>query len=237
MVRNRLGNAVIAGVLALTVVGCGEDLPTPCCLPPATTTPGDSPTPTTSTTPIGDPVPAFGPIPDLAFVVAPNNPSNMKPAESGDYPAFCGRRYNTDSVIGVRRARTIYYYSPEADEGYIPNGTVSQTITVYRRGYGARALSELRSAVTACPTESEGPNTYTHEIVTAPTQADGSLLVKVAGTNPQIPIGFDAYVSVVRFGDVVSVLYAVGWEGASVERAEIDSFTEQSVRRIRAWRG
>jgi hypothetical protein len=58
----------------------------------------------------------------------------------------------------------------------------------------------------------------------------------LTGANPQIPIGFSAYVSVVRLGDVVSVLHAVGWEGATVERAEIDSFTEQAIRRIRAWR-
>jgi hypothetical protein len=234
---NRSVNAAIVGILALALVGCGEELPTPCCAPPpasapATTTPPPDPTPP-ATPPPGR---AFGPVPNDAFVTPPNNPSNQKPEESGDYPEFCGKRYVTDSAIGVRRTRTIYYYSPEAKEGYIPNGTVSHTITVYRSGGAARALSELRAAVTACPTETDGANTYTHEVVSAPTRGDGSLLVKVTGTNTQIPIGYAAYVSVVRLGDVVSVLSAVGWEGATVERADIDSFTQQAVRRITTWR-
>jgi hypothetical protein len=228
---NRSVNAAIVGILALALVGCGEELPTPCCAPP----PASAPDPTPPATP--PPGRAFGPVPNDAFVTPPNNPSNQKPEESGDYPEFCGKRYVTDSAIGVRRTRTIYYYSPEAKEGYIPNGTVSHTITVYRSGGAARALSELRAAVTACPTETDGANTYTHEVVSAPTRGDGSLLVKVTGTNTQIPIGYAAYVSVVRLGDVVSVLSAVGWEGATVERADIDSFTQQAVRRITTWRG
>jgi hypothetical protein len=237
MDRHRYVNAAIVGVIALALVGCGQELPTPCCAAPPTTAPAPT-TPPAETTPPTTPPPAaaFAPIPDRAFVTAPNNPSNQKPEESGDYPTFCDKRYTTDSAIGVRRARTIYYYSPEAQEGYIPNGTVSQTITVYRSGGAAKALSELRAAVKACPTETDGPNTYKHEVVSAPKRGDGSMLVKVTGANDQIPIGYAAYVSVVRLGDVVSVLFAVGWEGATVERAEIDSFTQQAIRRITAWR-
>jgi hypothetical protein len=235
----RLFGAATVGAVALVLVGCGPPTPTPCCAPSPTATPTTTPTTLTPaaapTTP--PPAPAFGPIPDRAFVTPPNNPSNLKPEESGDNPRFCDKRYAADSAIAVRRARTIYYYSPEAQEGYIPNGTVSHTITVYRSGGAARALSELRAAVTACPTRTDGPNTYTHEIVSTPRRGDGSLLVKVTGANAQIPIGYAAYVSVVRLGDVVSVLFAVGWEGATVERAEIDSFTQQAVRRITAWRG
>jgi hypothetical protein len=235
MAHHRFVNAAIVGVLALALVGCGDDLPTPCCASPATTVDA-SPTPAPVADPVTTPPPAFAPVPDRAFVTPPNNPNNQKPEESGDYPRFCGKRYTTDSAVGVRRARTIYYYSPEAQEGYIPSGTVSHTITVYRSGGAARALSEWRAAVVACPTETDGPNSYTHEVVTAPKRGDGSLLIKITGTNSQIPIGFAAYVSVVRLGDVVSVLYATGWEGATVERAEIDSFTLQAVRRVTAWR-
>jgi hypothetical protein len=234
MGHNRLLAVATVGALALTLVGCGRGSdraasgPTPSATPVATVDASPATPP---------PGPAFGPIPDRAYVTAPNNPSNQKAEESGDYPKFCGRRYATDSAIGVRRTRTIYFYSPEAQEGYIPNGTVSHTITVYRAGGATRALSELRAAVTACPTETDGANAYTHEVVPAPKRGDGSVLVKVTGANSEIPVGFSAYVSMVRLGDVVSVLYAVGWEGATVERAEIDSFTEQAVRRIRAWRG
>jgi hypothetical protein len=235
----RLVTAATVGALALTLVGCGSD-PTASGANPSTgpvATVDTSPTATPAADPTTPPVPAFGPIPDHAFVTPPTNPSSQKPEESGDYPAFCGKRYASDSAIGVRRTRTIAFHSPEAPEGYVPSGTVNHTITVYRSGGAARALAELRAAVTACPTETDGATTYTHAVVSAPKRGDGSVLVKVTGASSQIPIGYSAYVSVVRLGDVVSVLFAVGWEGATVERAQIDSFTQQAVRRITAWRG
>jgi hypothetical protein len=44
-------------------------------------------------------------------------------------------------------------------------------------------------------------------------------------------------VSVVRVGEVVMMLYEIGWEGTSADRAVVDHFTELALGRVQAWIG
>lgn len=42
-------------------------------------------------------------------------------------------------------------------------------------------------------------------------------------------------IRVVRIGDVVTVLWEIGWEGTSSDRANVDDYSRRAVRAVADW--
>jgi hypothetical protein len=113
-----------------------------------------------------------------------------------------------------------------------------QTITVYDQDRASRFLDELRDAIADC--RSEGDHRY--RIVSAPKRGDESLMFEdryptVVPPEDTPTGGHDVrLISVVRIGDVVTILYETGWEaGWSADPDVMNSFTTKAVNRIRSW--
>ncbi|MDQ7910613.1 hypothetical protein RB614_39575 [Phytohabitans sp. ZYX-F-186] len=254
--RVRVTAVTVAAAVAVggAVVGtqwvfrAGGSSPAP--LPPAATpswtppAPSASPTPRTSapapppTTPSRPAAPKS--IPNSAFLqVADTNgrePVVDTPSEE-IVPALCDARFASDRDVDLRRSRRVTYWNAPNREGYVPDGTFRQTISVYEAGRASRFLDELRAAVADCPTDGD----RRHRLVSATERGDESLAFEVR--YPTLDVegrstgGQDVrLVSVVRIGDVVTILYETGWEaGWSAEPAVVDGFTGKAVDRIRSW--
>jgi hypothetical protein len=125
------------------------------------------------------------------------------------------------------------------------SGTVSQTITVYEAGGAVAAMAQLRAAVSACPTDTERSpsSTHSHRLAPATARGDDSLLLETtfdypAGPTeqPPYPARLTFMLSVVRLGDVVTMLNVSGWEGLDADPVIAERYTELAVTAINAWR-
>lgn len=152
-------------------------------------------------------------------------------------PTLCDATFASDRDIDLRRSRRLAYYNAGTPEGSTPDGTIMQTITVYDAGRASRFMDEVRDAVADCP--SEGDDRY--RMVSAPKRGDESLMFEKR--YPTLDVegnktgGDDVrLISVVRVGDVVTILYETGWEdGWSAEQSVMNTFTTKATNRIRSW--
>ncbi len=154
-------------------------------------------------------------------------------------PSLCGAKYASDTSVEVRRAQRSYYTDPDVANRLA--GLIDQTVTVYRAD-GARAfMDELRAAVGRCPQQKVGDDTYRHRLIDPSPVGDESLLLQVTFPRRVGPEGTvmgtsDEFLSAVRIGDAVCLVYLQGWEGASVDKAEITDLTRQAAQRLEQWR-
>ncbi|BCB75580.1 hypothetical protein GCM10022251_28070 [Phytohabitans flavus] len=259
--RVRVTAAAVAAAIAVgsAVVGTQwvfrADGTSPAPLPPGATSSPTPPAPTSApptsasptpqrattappTTPSGNTAPKS--IPNSAFlqVADTNGREPVVDTPSDDVlPALCDATYASDRSIDLQRSRRVTYWTAPGREGYVPDGTFRQSIRVYEPGRASRFVDELRDAVAACP--SDGDRRY--RTVSAPKQGDQSLMfeVRYPTKDPEgNPTGGDdvRLVSVVRIGDVVTILYETGWEaGWSAEPDVVNAFTDKAVDRIRSW--
>jgi len=204
---------------------------------PPSSTPATTP-PATSADPTGRAAPKS--IPNSAFlqVADTNGQEPVVDAESEDVlPALCEARFASDDDADLRRTRRVTYWKASGREGYVPDGTFRQTVTVYQPDGASRFLDEVRGAVEACP--EDGDRQY--RMLSAPEHGDESLTFEMR--YPTVDVegkatgGSDVrIVSVVRIGDIVTVLYETGWEdGWSAEPAVVNAFTGKAVTRLRSW--
>jgi len=223
---------VAVGVL-LAVAGCaGPAAPAP--------TPPDPPAVTATATPTVR-TPA-GPIPASAFFVPPPITSSDQniPAPEQNYVALwslCGARYASDAQRTDLRGRHLFYYSPGAGGENIPEGTVDNTISLYQPGSGPVAMQQIRAALQACPHDRRDGSVVDYKLLAAPSLGDEALLVQETW-NPQpgtqwVPV--TSLATIVRVGDVVTVLLFLGWEGLNVDPAVANDYTTRAVRAIEAW--
>jgi hypothetical protein len=208
----------------------------PSTTPPATTTPPTKPPPTT-------PPPRTAPksIPDSAFLqVADLSRGYVQPDTSTEevLPSLCDATFAGDRSIDLRRTRRLTYYNSGTAEGSTPDGTIRQTITVYEPDRASRFLDELRDAIASCPTDGK----HRYRVVYAPKRGDESLMFedRYPTVDPAElqPTGGDdvRLISVVRMGDVVTILYETGWEaGWSADPDVMNSFTSKAVSRLLSW--
>jgi hypothetical protein len=216
---------------------------------PATASPSASPPPssqppkTPSRTPSSTPRQLPSTIPASAFLQVADVNGDEKPYDqpSDDMlPPLCGARYGSDDLIQVRRSMHVTYWKQRA-QAQVPDGTFAQTITAYRADGADRFMQQLRSAVTACPSQKLDGITYRNRLLSASAYGDESILVERRYPTPDYddtPTGTDdvRLVSVVRIGSVVMVLHEQGWEaGWSADRAVVDGFTRIAVTRLRSW--
>jgi hypothetical protein len=152
-------------------------------------------------------------------------------------PSLCGATFASDRDIDLRRTRRITYWKERTPEGHVPDGTFLQTITVYEPDRASRFLGQVRGAVADCPAEGD----HRYRMVSAPGRGDESLMFedRYPTKDPDgSPTGGEdvRLVSVVRIGDVVTILYETGWEaGWSAEPDVVNSFTGKAASRLQSW--
>jgi hypothetical protein len=238
-----------------SVVGTGTSRPGPTVS--TSPTPGGTPSADTpapgrsspghpSSTPAAPPPPpAPTSIPDRAFFRQPANTVKDEPRFLGSenmLPELCAATYPADQSLLARRTRHLIYKLPgsPADPTYVPDGSFDHTITSYPNGVAATWMAELRAAVRDCPTQTISGFTYRQRLLAGTRYGDDSMLIEVSTPNRDVngnPTGGNEIrlVSVVRVGNVVTVLYEQGWEGTSSDRAMVDDYTRRAVAAIVAW--
>jgi hypothetical protein len=191
--------------------------------------------------------PAGAPIPDSAFFTPPANRTREQPEKPtdghADMPALCDADFASDAKIGRQRTRHIVFFEVNASPDTIPDGTVDHTIAVYQPGAAAVAMAEIRNAVAACPTDDQEDGVaLKYELLAPKNQGDDVLLIQETWTPPADGTAPDAgpskgLISIVRVGDVLTVLKVYGWEGIDADRAVTQAYTDLAVRTITKWRG
>jgi hypothetical protein len=254
-----VGVAVAVGGVAIVANGAlsGHKAPTPADSPspvesPVSPAPSLSPSPSPTSSPSSLPSqqivpPANAPIPDSAFFTPPANRTKIQPymptdGRRVDRPSLCGAMYPSDARIGRERSRHIFYSSVNAPPDYVPLGTVDQTISVYEPGGAEAAMSEIRAAVIACPSEkADNGGTAKYRLLTPKDTGDDVILIEETWTPP--PSDSPPYPSVtkqlyyfVRIGDVLTELFVTGWEDIDADRSVGDDYTNRAVRAIERWR-
>jgi hypothetical protein len=208
---------------------------------PVPPTSGEPPTsgPPAATATLGTPA---GPIPASAFFVPPpiTSSDQVLPAPVTNFVALwplCGARYASDAQRTDHRGRHIFYYNPGAGGENIPEETVDHTISLYQSGAGPAAMQQIRAALQACPHDRRDGSVVDYTLLTAPSLGDEAMLIQETW-NPQpgtkwIPV--TSLATVVRVGDVVTVLLFVGWEGLNASPAVANDYTTRAVTAIEAW--
>ncbi|MEU1684278.1 hypothetical protein [Micromonospora sp. NPDC005707] len=228
----------------------GSPSPSPTAVPPS---PGRTTPPPSARTPHAPPStsarpPAAGPtrIPDRAFftLAAANDAGTGSTFGSGRVlPALCGATPGESGIV-TRRARSLAFKLAGTPEGYLPDGSYRHTITVYRPGRADDALAELRRAVRDCPTRTGSDRgeglTSTQRLLPDAGYGDESVLFEVrrpATDYEGAPTVKEVVrlVRAVRIGNVVTVLWELGWEGTSTPRSQLDSDSRRAVLAIRDW--
>ncbi|MGC4744410.1 hypothetical protein ACLQ28_01915 [Micromonospora sp. DT201] len=214
------------------------------------TTPGRPPGTTPASPRVTSASPPLTPvsIPDRAFfTLPPANRTDTKPKflDRDVLPGLCGARYPSEAAVVQRRTRSLVYKLPEEKfDGNAPDGTYTHTITIYRSGRADDALDELRRAVRDCP-EQEKPASdksvlSKQRLLSTDGYGDESVLFEMRSPSVDIngdPTGGDEarLVRAIRVGDVVTVLWEIGWETGSSPRTQVDADSRRAVAAIEAW--
>jgi hypothetical protein len=242
--RTALATACVAVALGAGLAACkGSDTPTAQSSTsdsPAASSAAPTPSPSRSVA-LGPP--ATTPIPDAAFFKPPANRTHEAPAKPengrGEMPKLCGARRPSDAQIGKQRNRHIVFHGVNVPDGYIPDGTVSQTISVYRPGGAVAAMAELRAAVAACPSEKlSAETTVTYKILPPYALGDDALLVEQtwSTTSPEFPSTPKSLLAAVRIGDAVTTLWVTGWEGIDADPAVAGDYSRLAAQALQNWR-
>jgi hypothetical protein len=247
-VASWLATSLAVSTLAVSVLGTAAG-----CVAGADPGPTLTSGPTASPSRTGPPdttpaTEATGPSPDLAipdgvFLALPTNlQGGVKQPKPENGPAhelsLCKAHYPSDGLIGQRRGRTLMYYAPGSTSDNVPDGTVAQTITVYRPNGATAAMRELRSALTACPRDTtDNGSTLSYRLPIPKHYGDDTILIEetwngaAESTNPPVSSLF----YVVRISNVITILQLVGWEGLNAAPATADEFTTRAVEAVHTW--
>ncbi|MFD6678154.1 hypothetical protein [Micromonospora parva] len=232
------------------LVSASPSVPVAPSSPPVSpTTPGRSPG--TSTAPGGtgtQPPRTPTSVPDRAFYAVPSaNQTGIAPQfrDEAVLPDLCGADIGSGSVVH-RRTRLLIYKLPQTPKGYVPDGTYTHSITIYRAGRADDALDELRQAVRDCPEQrlpgGDAAARSRQRLLPDSGFGDGSVLFEMRSAGQDVngdPTGVQAVrlVRAIRVGDVVTILWEQGWENTSSQRAQVDADSRRAVAAIRKWLG
>ena len=158
-------------------------------------------------------------------------------------PALCGATPGEAGIV-TRRVRTLAFKLATTPQGYVPDGSYKHSITVYRPGRADDALAELRRAVRDCPTRPGTGDTAgltsTQRLLPDGGYGDESVLFEVRRPATDYEGAPEVrevvrLVRAVRVGNVVTVLWELGWEGTSSPRSQVDQDSRRAVDAIRNW--
>ncbi|MEU8012485.1 hypothetical protein [Micromonospora parva] len=217
--------------------------------PVSPTTPGRSPGTSTASGGTGT-QPSRTPtsVPDRAFYAVPSaNQTGIAPQfrDEAVLPDLCGADVGSGSIVH-RRTRLLIYKLPQTPKGYVPDGTYTHSITIYRAGRADDVLDELRQAVRDCPEQKlPGGDTSARSrqrLLPDSGFGDGSVLFEMRSAGQDVngdPTGVQdvRLVRAIRVGDVVTILWEQGWENTSSQRAQVDADSRRAVAAIRKWLG
>ncbi|MFG1841968.1 hypothetical protein ACGFH8_26490 [Micromonospora sp. NPDC049175] len=209
------------------------------------------PSPTTSGRPPGttpaSPGRIAGGIPDRAFfTLAPANQTGVAPEDRdlAALPGLCGARIPSEPILH-RRSRSLVYKLPKTPQGNGPDGTYTQSITVYGSGRATVVLEELRQAVRDCPEQPQlpfqVPQVLSRQRLLGDTgYGDESVLFELRKPAQDMngdPIGGEEVrlVRAIRVGDVVTILWEKGSGTGSSSRTQVDTDSRRAVAAIEAW--
>ncbi|MER7588537.1 hypothetical protein ABTW72_13470 [Micromonospora sp. NPDC127501] len=187
-------------------------------------------------------------IPDRAFfALAPTNQVGIAPEfrDLAALPGLCGADIPSEAVV-QRRTRLLIYKLPQTPKGYVPDGTYTHSVTIYRAGRADDVLKELRQAVRDCPVQKlpgdDTPGESRQRLIPDSGFGDESVLFEMRRAGQDVngdPAGGEVVrlVRAIRVGDVVTILWEQGWEGTSSQRAQVDADSRRAVAAIRRWLG
>ncbi|RKF26668.1 hypothetical protein [Micromonospora globbae] len=225
--------------------------PTVTASPPSPSPATPAPTTTAPATPDRTPsAPATGTraprtptsIPDRAFFAQPAGLVAAPPYfTEGEpvLPEFCGA--DLDEPVVQRRTRALFYHlGADRPEMAVPYGSYRHTITIHRAGRAGDWMADLRRAVRECPEQEAASGGVSRQrLLPGGAYGDESLLIELR--TPALTAGGTAegetvrLIRVVRIGDVVTVLWEIGWEGTSSNRANVDDYSRRAVRAVADW--
>lgn len=262
----RLAMQSVAGVAAVAVLATGAITGTrfvltardggtpnppaqsaPAVVPPITEAPSNPPSDPPSTAPSSaESTPPANPsgaparsiprsVPDRAFLQPADWPGDLEGPtrqDTAESPEICGTSWGSDDRIGVRATASMLFRGENTPSDYVPDGTISHTVTVYRGDGAEQFLDELRKAVLDCAG---------HRSLGSVDAGDDSVLVRIAVpgyADDGSPVDGEnvAYLGATRVGDSVAMVEVRGWESASSEQAESETFTRKAADRLEAWR-
>jgi hypothetical protein len=256
--RRRIAVVTSAVAVALVATGVGAfgrpgpPPPGPITPPSPTATQAPTPSPTPSaaappTTPPASPKgsapPVVTSVPDRAFLVMPQDMRRDMRVESvppgQQVPALCDNPLGADPTMTVREARKTWYGDPADPIVTTIRGSVAQTISVYEPGGAAAAMRRLRSELDSCRSRSDANADVTFTTQGPPSHGDeGVYLVETFQTTKENyrPPRWAEHVTVVRVGEVITVLRVTVFEGGFPDRADVDLFVRLAVDAIDDWR-
>ena len=179
-------------------------------------------------------------IPNSAFLQnADVNDDGGGVERQGDIlPELCDS-YDRQDRIGVRRTRHYEFRAKGTPREYLYDGSLEQTITVYRGDGAEDFLDAARSAVADCPRQNDSE----YRLGTAPKAGDEAIIIEHSHEQPASDdaepgdvITVTDRTAIVRDGDTVTILNAQGWEGGGVKAATMTALAKSAATRIAAWR-
>ncbi|MGC4867739.1 hypothetical protein ACLQ3B_20175 [Micromonospora sp. DT53] len=184
-------------------------------------------------------------IPDRAFFpLAPANQKDIAPEfrDVAALPGLCGADIPSEAVV-QRRTRILIYKLPQTPEGYVPDGSYTHSITIYRAGRADDVLKELRQAVRDCPEQKLPGDSQVRSrqrLLPDSGYGDESVLFEMRSAGQDVngdPTGVEdvRLIRAIRVGDVVTILWEQGWENTSSQRAQVDADSRRAVAAIRRW--
>ena len=239
--------AGLAGLLPLT----GPDAPPPITGQSATPPPSATPTPSASQAAPSKPVGCLdrypGLIPSTVFLAdatadtalcyrAKSPPPGEPTFPTPDYlPRVCATMsHPSDSLITDRRGIEVMF-----NDGTDTSPSTSRyfhTVTQYSGSGAQDYLAELRQAVGRCDGYPRDGTRYEYAIVSGPKLGDEAIRMTVYKRLTQTPESGPRegtfYISVVRRGHYVSVVFDRGWEGHPTRSSVIFDVMEKASERL-----
>jgi hypothetical protein len=147
----------------------------------------------------------------------------------------CGGGLPSDSARLARAAAQMVFQF-NGQEGSTPDGTGYEVIARYRTGGASAYLADLRDAVGSCATETTGTSTEERQIGDTGFAGDESVLVTYTSTyefqgQQRTSVSMTA---ALRLGELVIIIDVAGWEGADLERSDLDRLVAAAIVRAAA---
>src|SRR5690606_11594739 len=140
-------------------------------------------------------------------------------------PGLCGASFASEEKVTARRVVDATYF-PVGPPPQLPEGTFSESITTYEQGGAEQFLTEVRAAVTACPTDSDQVVPLRYTTVEENLSADDAITIIEEGTYTLVGntrVESRRPIRVIRVGDSVLVLGFHSWEHLSFDQAIADA--------------
>ncbi|MDI1464176.1 hypothetical protein QEZ54_24665 [Catellatospora sp. KI3] len=170
------------------------------------------------------------PNPEQAICFNPPPPTPDEPTSDPIVlPSPCLKAAHSSNDLIADRRGFVFLFDADPAPDATDTSAAAQTVTRYSGSGAADYLKELRAAVAACGPYHRDHFTYDYRLADAPKVGDESLrlLVTAVADGPLEggqPAKATFPVSVVRKGDLVSVVFDLGWEGYPTRTKHIEGF-------------